>query len=157
MPDRQISFITTGTGFCPLPMDGTRWWAVGDWAKARDAHSGMWPGNQFWLEGDWRQLYAEGYRYCALLKDGHSVAVAGLWPRTESEWEVIAVGTAPAHRNRGYARGIVTFVTQEILSVGRFAGITTRHDNSPMLRVIERLGFIPKSMNRTEKVESARP
>lgn len=144
MPDELRSFMTTGNGFRPHVMDGAKWWTVDDWAEARAAHSGMWPGKEFWPESEWRQLYAEGYRYCALLRKGRSVAMAGLWPRTEPEWEVIAVGTAPGHRNHGYAKAIVTFVTNEILSRGRSVGITTRHDNFPMLNVIESLGFIPK-------------
>ena len=144
MANRLQSFITTGEGFRRHQADGLRWWRPDDWPEACEAHRGMWPGNDFWSETEWRDLHGQGYRYCALVRDGHALAVAGLWPRTESEWEVIAVGTAPAHRNRGYAKGIVTFVVDEILAHGRSAGITTRHDNVPMLRVIDQLGFTPK-------------
>ena len=153
MQDRLLSFITTGEGFQRQQTDGVKWWALDDWAEAGKAYNGMWPGQEFWPQGEWRDLYAQGYRYCAFVRDGRSLAMAGLWPRSEREWEVIAVGTAPTCRSRGYAKAVVTFVTDEILSHGRSATITTRCDNIPMLRVIDYLGFRPKDKGEQVRTE----
>jgi len=144
MPARLMRFYATKDAFRPCLTTGARWWGHDDWAAARAAAEGMWPGGEYWAESEWHELYREGYRYCALLVDGHSVATAGLWPCAQAEWEVIAVAAAPAHRNRGHGSAIVSFVAEEILTHGRIATITTREDNLPMLRVIERLGFRPK-------------
>jgi len=86
-------------------------------------------------------LHAEGCSYCDLLVGGRAVATAGLWPRTDEEWEPIAVGTAPAHRNQGYGKAIVSFATQAILDAGRTAVVVTREDNVPMRHVAAALGY----------------
>jgi RimJ/RimL family protein N-acetyltransferase len=140
----DVTLFCTRETFRPCPSEGARWWQVEDWAAARDAHQEMWPrddGWTFWSEEEWRRLYSEGYRYCDLLVDGRAVATAGLWPRTSEEWGPIAVGTAPAHRNKGYGKAIVSFVTRTILDAGRTAVIVTREDNAPMRRVAEVLGY----------------
>ena len=144
MADELLSFTTDGTGFRPYRMEGVRWWDVGDWREADEAGRRAWPDWEFWPEEEWRQLYGEGYRYCALLRDGAAVATAGLWLRSPTTWEVIAVGTAPLYRGQGYAKAVVTFVTEHVLVQGRMARITTRSDNLPMRRVIARLGFRPQ-------------
>ena len=150
MPDRLLSFIATAEDLRRHQTTGVRWWEAEDWAVASKAYSGMWPGKEFWPEEEWQSLYAEGYRYCGLIRNGRSLAIAGLWPRDEQEWEVIAVATAPAHRNCGHGKAVVTFVAEKILAEGRHPTITTRHDNVPMLRLIEQLAFKPK--RKGEKV-----
>jgi RimJ/RimL family protein N-acetyltransferase len=140
----DVTLVCTRETFRPCPSEGARWWEVGDWEAARDAHEGMWPrddGWTFWSEKEWQQLYAEGYRYCDLLVDGKAVATAGRWPWATDEWGVIAVGTAPVHRGKGYGKAIVSFVTQTILDAGRTAVIITREDNAAMRRVAGSLGY----------------
>lgn len=136
-----VQMICTRQTFRPYASDGATWWRVEDWTRTYEAHQGMWPGVTFWSEEEWRQFYAEGYRYCDLLVDGRAVATAGLWPRTDEEWGPIAIGTAPARRNRGHGKAIVSFVTQAILDAGRAAVVVTREDNVPMRHVAAALGY----------------
>jgi predicted GNAT family acetyltransferase len=76
--------------------------------------------------------------------DGRAVATAGLWPRTDQEWEVIAVGTAPGFRNRGYGKAVVSFVTQEILDAGKVAALSHHKENTAMGRIADALGYKPR-------------
>ena len=145
MTDAALAFICTKETFRAFKMEGLRWWHVADWQEAYKANKGMWPDLDFWSEEEWDELYSQGCRYCAVLKNARAVAITGLWPRTENKWEVIAVGTAPGYRNRGYGKAIVSFVTKEILESGRSATITTRNENTPMLKIIERLGYRSRS------------
>jgi GNAT superfamily N-acetyltransferase len=145
MSARLLSFRVARDGFRPYPAAGGTWWSADSCKEAGASMVGMWPDSGFWPESEWRQLYASGYRYGALLKDGHCLAMAGLWAWSDEAWEVIAVGVSPDHRCRGLGKGIVSFVTEEILSHGRVATITTREDNAAMLRVIECLGFQPRT------------
>jgi GNAT superfamily N-acetyltransferase len=152
MAEQSATFICTPEHHRRYQAEGLRWWGLGDWADACAAFEGMWPVGP-WAEGEWRDLYAEGTRYCALVKDGKTVATAGLWTRSEKEWEVIAVGTAPGHRGRGYGKAVVSFVTDEIHRLGRSATITTGEDNLAMLRVIHHLGYT----TRTSQSERMHP
>jgi RimJ/RimL family protein N-acetyltransferase len=136
-----VQMVCTRETFTPRPSDGARWWEVEDYDAARDAHEGMWPGVTFWSEEEWRQFHAEGCRHADLLVDGHAVSTAGLWPRTDEEWGPIAVSTAPDHRNKGYCKALISFVTQAVLDAGKRAVIVTRDDNAPMRRVAEALGY----------------
>ena len=139
---KYAKLICSSETFCPHPSDCLRWWSESDWEEYFQATDGSlsWGASPFSKE-EWKNLYAEGYRYCAALQEGRSVAVAGLWPRSEEEWEVIAMGTALRVRGQGYGKAIVSFVTQSILDSGRNATITIRKGNAPMLQVAARVGF----------------
>jgi len=138
----------TAETFRPHPSEGLRWWREDDWEAARDANEGMWPQRKdhwtFWSEEEWHGLYSEGCRYCSLLVDGRAVAFAGLWQRTDEEWEVIAVGTAPVHRNKGYGKAVASFVTQEIVDAGKVAVLSYHEDNPAMHRIADALGYKPR-------------
>ena len=140
MSTDQTRLICTPDTFRPQPCDGLRWWEVGDWALVAAAHEHL-GGQRPWTPSEWQNLYAQGYRYCALVPDGRALAWGGLWPRSNDQWEVIAVGTDPAVRNRGYGRAVVAFVTSAILAAGRTASITTGADNAAMLRTAAAVGF----------------
>jgi predicted GNAT family acetyltransferase len=137
-----LTYVCRPEAFRPCPADGLTWWGADEWDQARMAHEGMWPDStSFWTRQEWERLYAQGYRYCALLKGGRAMATAGLWPRTDDQWEVIAVGTAPATRGRGYGKAVVSFVTQTILDAGRDATIGFREANAAMRGVAVALGY----------------
>lgn len=142
-----VEAVCTAETFRPYRSEGLRWWRVDDWEACYQAHQGMWPrddGWTWWPEDEWRKLYSEGYRYCDLLLDGRAVATAGLWPRAEHEWEVVAVGTAPGFRNRGYGKAVVSFVTEEIVGAGKVAALSFREDNAAMRRIADALGYKPR-------------
>lgn len=144
MAEQDTEAVCTGETFRPYRIEGLRWWAADEWEEAYKAHKGMWPQSTWFPQDLWRELYSEGYRYCSLLVNGRGVATAGLWPRTDKAWEVIAVGTAPRFRNRGYGKAVVSFVTQEILDAGRDAALTFRKGNTPMHRIAAALGYEPR-------------
>ena len=141
----DVQAVCTSETFRPHPSEAVRWWEADDWEAARDANEGVWPQRKdhwtWWSEEEWHGLYSEGYRYCAMLVDGRAVATAGLWPRTDEAWEVIAVVAAPGHRNKGYGKAVVSFVTQEILDAGKDATLSTHEKNTPMRRVAAALGY----------------
>lgn len=142
-----VDWICTAETFRPHPLEGLRWWRADDWEECRRVHEGVLPradGWTWWPEEEWRKLCSEGYRYCSMLVDGRAVATAGLYPRTETEWEVIAVGTAPGFRDRGCGKAVVSCVTQEILNAGKVAMVSYRKDNAAMRRIAEALGYRPK-------------
>lgn len=137
-----VALACTRRAFKPVGSDKTRWWAKDDWRAYHDATDGAlgW-GSSPHSKKDWLKLYKQGYRFCATLVRGRAVAVAGLWPRTERAWEVIAVGVRSGRMNRSLGRAIVSFVTDEILKHGRKATITTRKGNLAMLRAARAVGF----------------
>jgi len=141
MDVKFATFVCRKEAFRPYRIDGLRWWAADEWEAAYKAHEGMWPDSTFWSREEWDKLYSQGYRYCAALKNGRAVTTAGLLPRTNEEWEVIAVGSAPGFRRQGYGKGIVSFVTETILNAGRDATIGFRKSNIPMRWIAVALGY----------------
>jgi RimJ/RimL family protein N-acetyltransferase len=139
-----VEAVCTAETFRPQPSEGLRWWRADEWEAFCQAHENRWPGSPFWSEDTWRQLHSEGYRYCSLLANGKAVAVAGLWPRTEREWEVIGLSTAPDHRSRGYGKAIASFVTQKILGAGKVAVLSYKRGNEAMRRIADALGYRPR-------------
>ncbi len=142
MAAQFVTFFCRRETFSPYRIEGPRWWAADEWEAAYRAHEEMWPDSTtFWSREEWGELYSQGYRYCAVLRKGKAVATAGLWPRTDEEWEVIAVGTAPGFRRQGYGKAVVSFVTETILQGGRVATIGFRKENTPMRRTAVALGY----------------
>jgi len=90
---------------------------------------------------DWEQNRADGFRYCAIVEHEAIAALAAVWTYSETHWEVAAVSTAPAFRQRGYGKAVVCFVTAHILEQGRKATILTDSTNVAMLKTAA-LAFI---------------
>jgi RimJ/RimL family protein N-acetyltransferase len=142
---KKNSYVTlacTKRSFRPVPSGNTRWWAKDDWREYHEAIEGAlgWGGGAL-LKKEWIKLYQRGYRYCATFRRGRAIAIAGLWPRTKEEWEVIAVGVRAGEMGKGHGGAIVSFVTDEILKHGRRATIGTRPENAAMLRAARAVGF----------------
>jgi len=144
MAEDEMQVVCRPEAFRPYRIVGLRWWGPGEWDAACKAHKGMWRHSTWWSQEEWHELYSEGYRYCSLMRNGRAVATAGLWPRTDREWEVVAVGTAPGFRNKGYGKAVVSFVTQAIVDAGRNATLTFRRRNTPMRRIASALGYQPR-------------
>jgi predicted GNAT family acetyltransferase len=121
-----------------------RWWSQADWEDYFRTADGMWPGLAPLSREEWDTAHAQGYTYCAALVEGRAVAIAAVWRRSEDEWEVAAVGTAPAFRRRGYGKAVVSFVADHILRRGRAATIGFRTSNVAMRRTAESVGFGPR-------------
>jgi len=90
----------------------------------------------------WQEICDDETTYCLLFSDKMPVARACVERYSQARWEVADVRVAREYRNRGYARAVCAFALQSIISNGRIATIRTEEDNTLMLRVINRLGFV---------------
>jgi predicted GNAT family acetyltransferase len=112
-----------------------------DWENDYPLARAYWPQDPPLLREDWEQNRAEGFRYCAIVEHGAIAALAAVWTYSQTHWEVAAVSTAPASRQRGYGKAVVCFVTAHILEQGRKATILTENTNVAMLKTAEGIGF----------------
>jgi ribosomal protein S18 acetylase RimI-like enzyme len=135
-----ILFCTEET-FRPFHMDCVRWWSWSEWEDYYRMTDGMWPSSSPHTREDWEHARREGYTYCAAIVDGRNVATAAVWRRSDDEWEVAAVGTAPGFRRRGYGKAVVSFITDHIIAHGRTATIGARPGNVAMLETARSVGF----------------
>lgn len=135
-----VRFECTWETFRPADCAGVRWldWDR-DYEGVRDFAQDM--GHTF-TPADWRTAREEGYRYCALIREGRLLSIAAAWHYSETAWEVAAVATRKACRRRGYGKAVVTFVTEYILRSGRTATCTTNRENTAMRRTAEAVGFV---------------
>ncbi len=90
----------------------------------------------------WDQVHDElGYRYAAIVENGHILSCAAVWCFSRYVWDVSAVSTAPASRRQGYAKAVVSFVTAHILESGRTPMTSTDDDNLAMIATARSVGF----------------
>ena len=132
------SLICTPESFRPSDCSRVRWL---DWENDYPLARAYWPQDPPLSREDWEQNRAEGFRYCAIVEHGAIAALAAVWTYSQTHWEVAAVSTAPASRQRGYGKALVCFVTAHILEQGRKATILTENTNIAMLKTAESLGF----------------
>ena len=119
-----------------------RRWGQPDWAEYARALDGAFEWGEPPLPRQaWMRAYRAGCCHFAVLENARAVAVAGIWPRSRDEWEITGVATALWARRRGYARAVVSAAADEILRAGRVATLTTRADNTPMIRAARAVGF----------------
>jgi RimJ/RimL family protein N-acetyltransferase len=104
----------------------------------------------FWskesLLDEWRSFKCMGYTYAAVIEDDAIVSLAAVWACSDSTWEVAAVSTWPSARSKGYAKSVVSFITQHILASGRLATCSTHATNIAMQRTAESVGFQQKRL-----------
>jgi ribosomal protein S18 acetylase RimI-like enzyme len=73
--------------------------------------------------------------------DGRLVAMAGQRLQLHSAIEISAVCTEPAHRGRGYALSLVSFLTARVLASGRVPFLHVKSDNAAK-SVYAKAGFV---------------
>lgn len=152
-----VTLVCTNRSFRAVSTESTRWWDVSDWREYFRATDGAlgW-GRPPHPKEDWTELYKQGYRFCATLKSGRAVAVAGLWPRTKTEWLVIANGLKLRCEGKGYAEEILSFVVDEILKTRRNASFMVRTDDSVWLPAAKAVGFRKRRERRTAASRGAK-
>ncbi|MBM3238313.1 GNAT family N-acetyltransferase [Candidatus Poribacteria bacterium] len=138
----DVQLLATETLLKPISTEGVRWLTAGDLPLIQ---AYWWADVEPWTLEEWCDLAAQGYRYCGLIIDGKLVSMCGVEERNATEWEVIAVGTRPDCRRRGYARQVVAFAAQSIVAAGRVATYTARSTNVASQRTAEAVGFIRRS------------
>jgi RimJ/RimL family protein N-acetyltransferase len=134
----RISLICTHESFRPVDCSRVRWL---DWENDYPLAAAYWPKEYPLMPADWQQNRADGFRYCAIIEQAAIAALAAVWAYSETHWEVAAVSTAPAARQKGYGTAVVCFATAYILDHGRKATILTDETNVAMRKTAERVGF----------------
>jgi ribosomal protein S18 acetylase RimI-like enzyme len=145
------SLICTHEAFRPSDCSRIRWL---DWEDDYPLARAYWPQDPPLSREDWEQNRADGFRYCAIVEHEAIAALAAVWTYSETHWEVAAVSTAPAFRQRGYGKAVVCFVTAHILEQGRKATILTDSTNVAMLKTAESVGFYRSYERGQEKSEA---
>ncbi len=124
--------------FRPVDHSGVRWL---DTERDYPLAAEFWPREIGLSLQDWQDARNQGYRYCAIVEGGRIVSLGAVWKYSRDRWEVAAIRTAPEFRGRGYAKRIVSFVTEHILASGRVPTCTVSAENVAMIRVVESVGF----------------
>jgi predicted GNAT family acetyltransferase len=136
MNDAYVEYICTAETFRPDTRYPVRWLDVED---DYDLVRAFWPGDL--SRDEWRSFKDMGYTYAAVIENGAIVSIAAVWADSDEAWEAAAVSTHPDMRGRGYAKSVVSFITQHILDSGRLATCGTHVTNIAMQRTAERVGF----------------
>ena len=99
------------------------------------------------LEKDFLRDVADNGTWCEYIisENNDIIARTVIWEVNDNSYEIAAVSTDPQYQQQGYATGIVSFCTQKILSEGKTATCTTKADNIPMRKTLEKLGFLLKN------------
>lgn len=147
----DVKLFATEALLKPISTEGVRWLTEGDLPPIQ---AYWWADVEPWTLEEWRDLAAQGYRYCGLIVYGKLVSICGVWERSATEWEVIAVGTRPDCRRRGYAKRTVAFAAQSIVAAGRMATYTARSTNVASQRTAEAVGFMRRSEETRDVSES---
>ena len=123
------------------PRSNIRWLSVND-LNIFNEHLFL-CGQRSLDQSEWDEIYNEGTQCCVLFVDSVPAARACVEKYSADAWEVADVRVARPFRNRGLAFNVCSGVLQYILDHGKIATIRTEEDNTPMQRVIEKLGFVP--------------
>jgi len=135
----NLTFRCIKDTFRPIASENTRWWVEDDW---QEYHSATDKAHRFASSREvWTKLHRLGFRFCATMESGRSIAVAALCPLYGDASVVMAVAVQASEAGRGRGRAIVSFVTDEILKSGKDAILQTARTNKAMLRAARAVGF----------------
>ncbi len=135
----NLTFRCTKDTFRPIASENTRWWSEEHWLEY---HSSTDKAHRFASSRDvWTKLHRTGFRFCATMKDGRSIAAAALCPLYMDASVVMAVDVQASEAGRGRGKAIVSFVTDEILKSGKDAILQTGRTNKAMLRAVRAVGY----------------
>ena len=134
----HVELTCTLDDFRSAPTSHVRWL---DWEQDFALAQAFWSLEYPLTSKIWAEARDLGYHYCAIVEDGQIASIAAEYRCADDAWMVAAVRTAPAFRRRGYAKAVVSYVTQGILDAGRVAFCQTHADNLPMIRTAESVGF----------------
>lgn len=138
---RQRLVCEKGT-FRPFPSEPVRWmnWGDEDFRMMRR----IGPQDPPLSREEWASNRAEGFHYCAVIRNRRIAALAAVWERTPDAWELSAVWT-PDYRKTKHAKAVVSFATAHILEAGRRATYThTAKSRKRVAQVLKGLGYRPQ-------------
>jgi predicted GNAT family acetyltransferase len=135
----MIHFSCRPKNFIPTAGGGVRW---------LDQDADFVLAQAYWRElgqtltrKTWETAHQFGYTYAGLLAGSRIVSCAAVWRYSPQCWEVAAVSTLPDFRRQGYAKRVVSFITEYILSSGKLATCGTDDDNLAMIATALSVGF----------------
>ncbi|WP_054842338.1 GNAT family N-acetyltransferase [Vulcanisaeta distributa] len=82
------------------------------------------------------------WHYYGLFINNELVAIAGTYLKLPEVWIIGDVFTTPNHRNKGFAKAVVSAVTKDVINAGAIAMLHVDEDNIPAIKVYKRLGYI---------------
>jgi len=85
---------------------------------------------------------SDEWKVAALFENDEIAAFAGVLYMTDKNWEIGAVSTQPLYQNKGYATILCSFVAKYILENGKQATCNTKIENSPMKKIMEKIGMV---------------
>ncbi|GAB6946547.1 GNAT family N-acetyltransferase [Vulcanisaeta sp. JCM 16161] len=88
------------------------------------------------------RLSSPHWHYYGLSINNELVAIAGTYLKLPEIWVIGDVFTAPNHRNRGFAKAVVSAVTRDAINAGATAMLHVDEDNTPAIKVYKRLGYL---------------
>lgn len=80
-------------------------------------------------------------RYFGIYRDGCLAAMIGERLGTDTQQEISAICTDPAHAGRGYARRLLALLTNDTLERGRMPFLHVSRGNARALELYERIGY----------------
>lgn len=83
----------------------------------------------------------DGGLCCAVVKDGKTVAIAGVNDFSDDSSTEVYVECAKAYRRRGYARCALSALCEFLIAEGKSASYKTYAENIPSCRLAESAGF----------------
>ncbi len=139
-PTELITLVCTRESFQPAPVEWVRWLALNaDLYRVQQAYRT--DGLTAPTYPEWEAWHREGLLFCAAMVQNTIVASAAVRKNSAEEWELTAVRTQEAHRQKGYGKAACTFVTRYILDNLPQAVCRIPAENLPMLRLAESLGY----------------
>ncbi|TNE67115.1 MAG: ribosomal-protein-alanine N-acetyltransferase [Alphaproteobacteria bacterium] len=99
-------------------------------------------GEAPWPATEFRQLVVSPGVVAIVASDGGAPVAFALWRSVLDEAELITIGTVPAARNRGYARGLLGQIIDRLRAQGcaEFF-LEVRADNLGAIKLYQGLGF----------------
>jgi predicted GNAT family acetyltransferase len=135
----MIHFSCTVKTFIPSPVDGVRWLEQAvDYPLAEAYWREL---GQTLTRKTWDMAHQFGYTYAGIQAFGRLISCAAVWRYSPQCWEVAAVSTMPGYRRQGYAKRVVSFITEYILSSGKVVTCSTDDDNQAMIATAKSVGF----------------
>lgn len=151
MKEKHVKYVCEKSMFKPVDFSNVRWADdESDYEPMREFISDF--GNDLFVT-DWLSHASRGYTFCAVFNDDKISSRAAILKHTDTAWEVAAVATRKAVRNQGFAKQVVSYITEHILRSGRVAILNTAEDNIAMRKTVESLGFILENpiSNKSER------
>ncbi len=87
------------------------------------------------------RLSSPHFHYYGVIVDGALACFGGTCLKMPEVWVICDVFTHPAYRGRGFAKAVVSAITQDAFRAGAFTMLHVYESNYPAIRAYRRVGF----------------